>query len=88
MPSTKPRAYSRCQRKGGCTTTVSAPTSSAISALRCSLPHASVPQTRCVTNRHGAWIDTIGMSCERDSAATAVVSALTSSRPTMTSTRS
>ena len=34
IPSTKPRTYSRCQRNGGCTTTVVAPSSIAISALR------------------------------------------------------
>ena len=65
-----------------------APTSWAISALRCSLPHGSLPQTRCVTSRHGAWTDTTGISWNALSALIAVMSALTSSMPTMTSTPS
>ncbi len=65
-----------------------APTSCAISALRCSLPHGSLPQTRCVTSRQGAWIETTGISWNALSALIAVMSALTSSMPTMTSTPS
>ena len=61
MPLTKSRAYSFCQRNGGCTTTTSAPTADAISAERSSLPHGSVPQTRWVNSRHGAWIAETGM---------------------------
>ncbi len=60
-PVTKPAAYSRCQRNGGCTTTVSAPTSWAISALFSSLPQGSVPQTRWVSSRVGAWTAQTGM---------------------------
>ena len=35
--STNPAAYRRCQRNGGCTTTVEAPSSAASSAERSSL---------------------------------------------------
>ena len=34
MPETNPAAYSFCQRNGGCTTTVPAPTAWAMSAER------------------------------------------------------
>ena len=61
MPLTKSRAYSFCQRNGGCTTTTSAPTAFAISAERSSLPQGSVPQTRWVNSRHGAWIAETGI---------------------------
>jgi len=33
-----------------------------MSTLRRSLTSGSPPQTNCVTIRHGAWMDTIGMS--------------------------
>ena len=56
IPLTKLAAYSFCQRNGGCTTTTSAPTAAAISADRSSLPQGSVPQTRWVNSRQGAWI--------------------------------
>ena len=88
MPSTKPFAYSRCHRNGGCTTTTDAPTVCAISALRCSLPQGSVPQTRCVSRSVGAWTETTGTSWNCDSARHASASVLTSSMPTITSTPS
>ena len=44
MPATNSRAYSRCQRNGGCTTTVCAPSTSAASG-----PHAAWPTGRCPT---------------------------------------
>ena len=85
MPSTKPAAYSRCHRNGGCTTTTSAPTASAISAERWSLPQGSVPQTRWVNSRHGEWIATIGSSWWSDSCLTAETCWLSASMPTITS---
>ncbi len=88
MPSTKPAAYSFCQRNGGCTTTTSAPTASAISADRWSLPHGSVPQTRCVNSRHGACTAQTGISWCSASCWTAAVCWLSASMPTMTSTAS
>jgi hypothetical protein len=87
-PSTNARAYSRCHRNGGWTTTTSAPTSRAISALRCSLPHGSVPHTRWVSRRHGACTETIGISWNSLSDMTASMSLLTSSMLTITSTPS
>ncbi len=62
MPPRNCRAYSRCQRNGGCTTTVWAPHSSAASLARTSLAHGSVPQTRCVITRQGACSARIGIS--------------------------
>ena len=59
-PSTNPRAYSRCQRNGGCTTTTSASSRRAASAERSSLAQGSVPQTRWVISRHGEWTDSTG----------------------------
>ena len=88
MPSTKPAAYSFCQRNGGCTTTTSAPTSSAISADRWSFPHGSVPQTRWVNSRQGAWTAQIGISWCSESCLTAEVCWLRASMPTITSTAS
>ena len=85
MPSTKPAAYSRCHRNGGCTTTTSAPTASAISADRCSLPQGSVPQTRWVNSRHGEWIATIGRAWCSESCLTAETCWLSASMPTITS---
>ena len=66
----------------------SAPTSRAISALRCSLPHGSVPHTRWVSRRHGACTETIGISWNSLRDLTASMSLLTSSMLTMTSTPS
>ena len=88
MPSTNPAAYSFCQRNGGWTTTTSAPTACAISAERSSLPHGSVPQTRCVNSRHGEWIAQTGSSWWSDSCLTAAVCWLSASMPTITSTAS
>ena len=78
MPSTKPAAYSFCQRNGGCTTTTSAPTASAISADRCELaPRVGAPdplgeqQARRVhgADRHlvvlGQLLDRGGLLAER-----------------------
>ena len=59
-PVTKLRAYSRCHRNGGCTTTVEAPSASAASFDRTSLAHGSVPQTRWVISRQGAWMASTG----------------------------
>ncbi len=59
-PRTKSRAYSRCQRNGGCTTTVDAPSRSAAAFARCSLVHGSVDHTRWVISRHGACTARIG----------------------------
>ena len=59
-PAAKSRAYSRCQRNGGCTTTTRAPSSSATSLARTSLPHGSRPQTRWVISRQGAWTASTG----------------------------
>ena len=56
----KPRAYSRCHVKGGCTTTVVAATSRASSAARRSRTAGFELHTRCVTSRHGAWMDRTG----------------------------
>ena len=67
MPLTKLAAYSFCHRNGGCTTTTSAPTAAAISAERSSLPHGSVPHTRWVNSRHGAWIAETGIAWCSDS---------------------
>ena len=60
MPVTKSRAYWRCQRNGGCTTTVLAPSFSAAAWARWSLVQGSVDQTRWVMSRHGAWTASIG----------------------------
>jgi hypothetical protein len=87
MPSTKLAAYSRCQRNGGCTTTTSAPTASAISAERSSLPHGSVPQTRWVKSRQGAWIAETGTPWCSESCCTVAICWLSASI-TMTSTAS
>jgi len=62
IPPRNCRAYSRCHRNGGCTTTVCAPHSSAASLARTSLAHGSVPQTRWVMTRHGACSARIGIS--------------------------
>ena len=88
MPLTKSRAYSFCQRNGGCTTTTSAPTACAISAERSSLPHGSVPHTRWVNSRHGAWTAEIGIPWWSASCLTADVCWLSASMPTITSTAS
>ena len=87
MPLTKSRAYSFCQRNGGCTTTTSAPTAFAISAERSSLPQGSVPQTRWVNSRQGAWIAETGMSWCSESCFTAEMDWLRASI-TITSTAS
>jgi hypothetical protein len=87
MPLTKSRAYSFCQRNGGCTTTTSAPTATAISAERWSFPHGSVPHTRCVNSRHGAWIAETGTSWCCDSCCTALIDC-DSASITITSTAS
>ena len=55
-PATKPRAYSRCHRNGGCTTTVAEFNFSATSTERASLVIGSDPHTRCEISRHGAWM--------------------------------
>jgi hypothetical protein len=61
-PASKPLAYSRCHRNGGCVTTVSAPTASATSRARASFAQGSVVHTRCVISKQGAWIEVIGIS--------------------------
>ena len=60
----------------------------AISADRCSLPHGSVPQTRCVNSRHGAWMALIGIWWCSESCLTALVCCDSASMPTITSTAS
>ena len=87
MPLTKSRAYSFCHRNGGCTTTTSAPTAFAISAERSSLPQGSVPQTRWVNSRQGAWIAETGISWCSESCFTAEMDWLSASI-TITSTAS
>src|SRR5487761_1283592 len=52
-PASKSRAYSRCQRNGGGRTTTRAPSRSATSLDRMSLPHGSRPQTRWGSSRDG-----------------------------------
>ena len=54
------RAYLPCQRKGGCTTTVGAPTETASSAERSSFTNGSLPHTNVVSSTTGAWIAMIG----------------------------
>ena len=88
IPPTNCRTYSRCQRNGGCTTTVCAPTSSAASFARTSLIHGSVPQTRCVITRHGACSARIGTWWWSESRRRAATSCETGSVQTMTSTPS
>jgi hypothetical protein len=51
------------------------------------LAHGSVPQTRWVNSRHGAWIATMGSSWWSDSCLTADDCWLSASMPTMTSMR-
>ena len=87
-PSTNSRAYSRCQRNGGCTTTVGAPTRSAAALARSSLVHGSVDQTRWVSSRQGAWIARTGTPNRSDSDRRASGSWLTGSVQTITSTPS
>ena len=60
----------------------------AISAERSSLPQGSVPQTRWVNSRHGAWIAQTGISWWSESCWTAEVCWLSASMPTITSTAS
>ena len=59
-PCSKPRAYSRCQRNGGWTTTTLAPTRSARSLERRSFSQGSRPHTPWVSSRLGACTATIG----------------------------
>ena len=61
IPVTKSRAYWRCQRNGGCTTTVLAPSFSAAAWARWSLTHGSVDHTRWVISRQGACTARIGI---------------------------
>lgn len=58
--SVNPSAYRRCQRNGGCTTTVCAPSCSAARTLRSSLGIGLAPHTRCEISRHGACTDNTG----------------------------
>ncbi len=60
MPLTKSRAYCRCQRNGGWTTTALAPSRSAAARARWSLTQGSVDQTRWVMSRQGACTARIG----------------------------
>ena len=87
-PATKSLAYCRCQRNGGCTTTVEAPSFSAAARARRSLVHGSVDQTRCVISRHGACTARIGMPWWSERRRSASMSWLTGSVQTMTSTPS
>jgi hypothetical protein len=87
-PSMNPAAYSRCHRNGGCSTTVSAPTSTARSMDRSIFTQGSLPQTRCVTSSVGAWIDRIRMPCSSASARSAPASRVSGSVQTMISTPS
>ncbi|CAM5701668.1 hypothetical protein SFUMM280S_00796 [Streptomyces fumanus] len=59
-PLTKSRAYWRCQRNGGWTTTVLAPSFSAAARARWSFTQGSVDHTRCVMSRQGACTARIG----------------------------
>ena len=61
IPETKSRAYWRCQRNGGWTTTVLAPSFSAAALARWGLVQGSVDQTRWVISRQGAWTARIGI---------------------------
>ncbi|SCD59427.1 hypothetical protein GA0115246_103569 [Streptomyces sp. SolWspMP-sol7th] len=88
MPSTKSRAYWRCQRKGGWTTTAEAPRRSAALRARWSLVQGSVVHTRCVMSRQGAWTARTGTRWKSESLRRASMSWLTGSVHTMTSTPS
>ncbi len=59
----------RCQRYGGCMTTSGTSASAATSIARSTLPTGSVPQTRRVSSRHGAWIAPIVSPCSAASRA-------------------
>ncbi len=87
-PRTKSRAYPRCQRNGGCTTTVEAPSRSAAACARRSRVHGSVDQTRWVISRQGACTARIGTPWWSDSRRSASTSWLTGSVQTITSTPS
>ena len=58
-PSTKFAAYRRCHRKGGWTTTTSAPTCSVSAAAIWILVH-DLPHTCWVSSRVGAWMVEMG----------------------------
>ena len=88
MPSTNERTYSRCQRNGGWTTTVEAPSSSAAARARSSLAHGSLPHTRWVTSRQGAWTARMGTPWSSESRRTASMSWETGSVKTISSTPS
>ena len=53
----------RCHRYGGCTTTIGTSASAATSIARSTFPIGSVPHTRRVSSRHGAWIAPIVRPC-------------------------
>ncbi len=84
-PIANPRAYSRCQRNGGWTTTVPAPAATATSHEVRSFGQGSVPQTRWVISSVGACSDTIGRPWCSDSERSASALWLTGSVQTMTS---
>ena len=84
-PSTNSPAYSFCQRNGGWSTTVDAPTSWARAIELSTLVHGSGPQIRWVSRSVGACTDTTGMPCSSDSAASAPASCETGSVHTITS---
>jgi hypothetical protein len=57
------RRNERCHRYGGWTTTSGTSASDATSIARSTLPIGSVPQTRRVSRRQGAWIAPIVSPC-------------------------
>lgn len=59
-PATKLRAYLRCHRNGGCTTTTSAPTWWVSFAAICTLVQ-DLPHTCWVNSSVGAWIVEMGI---------------------------
>src|SRR5690606_7772242 len=86
--SANPSAYLRCQRNGGCTTTVRAPSSSAASTLRRSRTSGSDDHTRWVMSNDGECTDSTGTPVESDSHFSAETSWLMESTQTITSTPS
>ncbi|MNW56665.1 hypothetical protein D3C74_343930 [compost metagenome] len=83
--SANPRAYKPCQRNGGWTTTVPAPSSSARSTVRSSLGPGSRPHTRWLTRSVGACTLRIGTPTSAESLASALASWVVESDQTMTS---
>ena len=81
-------AYRRCQRNGGCTTTVWQPRVVAAATERRIRPIGSELHTRCVTARQGACMASTGIPNRSASRATPATSWLTGSVQTISSTPS